>query len=90
MRSNGGVWPESQIESSRIHFANTDLREQGFTEDSVLIVNGKKYRMDENGNVHIPKGEPIVQGYNFIFPKKPSEWFMRGQAGITEPVLDQS
>ena len=67
---NGIPWPEGSIEQMRLSFATKDWRLDGCTADSVFIINGKEYKMDENGHVNIPKGELVIWGYNVTVPKK--------------------
>ncbi|GHU47396.1 hypothetical protein FACS1894120_5380 [Clostridia bacterium] len=70
------------IESMRKSFATKDYRLEGCTEESVLTVNGKEYKMDEDGHFNIPYGEPVVWYYknndinnpNIIMPKEIGEW----------------
>jgi hypothetical protein len=47
-----------------------------------LVVNGKEYKIDENGHFNIPKGEPVAFHYidgdpanpNIIMPKEVAEF----------------
>lgn len=77
LEKDGSPWPEEQIENARAHFAEYDFRKDGCTADSVLIVNGKEYKMDENGHFNIPKGEPVVYSNGLVvFPKEIREYLL--------------
>jgi hypothetical protein len=43
---DGIVWPGEQSENARWCLANEDWRKSGCTSESVMIVNGKEYKMD--------------------------------------------
>jgi len=76
---NGHASYEDEIENARWGFNNKDWRKQGCTSESVLIVNGKEYKMDENGHFNVPKGEPVIyNGSKVIFPKEIGE-FLRAK-----------
>ncbi|MDR2157263.1 MAG: hypothetical protein LBO81_05740 [Clostridiales Family XIII bacterium] len=72
LAKDGTPWSEDQIESARNAWNNIDNRQwHGLTEDSVLIVNGKEYKMDENGRFNIPKGEPVIYSAGYVvFPEE--------------------
>jgi len=82
---NGTPWPEGQIEHNIFSFSVKDWRQDGCTADSVFLINGKEYKMDENGHINIPKGEPVIWGYNVTLPKEIAE-NLRRINGIPEPV----
>jgi hypothetical protein len=67
---DGIPYSEEQIENARRGWSAFDYRLQGCTEDSVLVVNGKEYKMDENGHFNIPKGEPVIWRQDMITPPK--------------------
>jgi hypothetical protein len=82
---DGTPWPEGSIEGFRSSFAIKDWRQDGCTADSVFIINGKEYRIDEKGHINIPKGEPVIWGYNVTVPKEIA-MHLRKINGIPEPV----
>ncbi|MDR1605071.1 MAG: hypothetical protein LBS10_09870 [Gracilibacteraceae bacterium] len=72
LTENGLGYDEEFIESIRLNFSTRDWRKEGCTEDSVLQVAGKEYKMDENGHFNIPKGEPVFWHYIDGDPSKPN------------------
>ena len=78
LEENGICWPEEQSENARQCFSEwIDWRTQGCTTESVLIVNGKEYKMDENGHFNIPKGEPVIYNSGMVvFPKEIREFLL--------------
>jgi hypothetical protein len=70
------------VEEMRNRFATYDYRLEGCTENSVLTVNGKEYKIDANGHFNIPDGEPVIWYYkngdatkpNIVMPKEIGEW----------------
>ncbi|UZQ48603.1 hypothetical protein [Clostridium kluyveri] len=53
---NGLIYPEYQVEAERRGFNQSNWFEYGYTKDSVFIVEGKEYKLDENGHLNIPEG----------------------------------
>ncbi|MFL0198244.1 hypothetical protein ACJDU8_22165 [Clostridium sp. WILCCON 0269] len=53
---NGLIYPEYQVEAERRAFSQSNWFEDGYTSNSVFIVDGKEYKLDENGHLNIPEG----------------------------------
>ncbi|WP_242833405.1 hypothetical protein [Clostridium sp. BL8] len=53
---NGLIYPEYQAEAERRYFTKANLFKSGFTKDSVFILEGKEYKLNENGSLDIPEG----------------------------------
>ncbi|WP_017413937.1 hypothetical protein [Clostridium tunisiense] len=53
---NGLIYPEYQAEAERRYFTKANLFKSGFTKDSVFIIEGKEYKLNENGSLDIPEG----------------------------------
>jgi hypothetical protein len=83
--NNGIQWSEKYIEETRLGMNKRDWREKGATADSVFLVNGKEYKIDDNGHLNIPKGEPVIYVETVVFPKEVSE-FMRQKSNFDQKV----
>jgi hypothetical protein len=84
---DGIPFSEEEIENVRMLWNTRDNRLEGCTEDSVLVVNGKEYKMDENGHFNIPKGEPVIWYKDMIIPpKEMAEW---RRAQTTKPLEER-
>jgi hypothetical protein len=76
-----------------MRFNTFDWRTRGCTEDSVLVVHGKEYKMDENGHFNIPKGEPVAWfisasgSPNIVMPKEVAEF---GRAQTAKLLADRA
>lgn len=69
MLDNGSIYSEHQVEAERSFYNETDLiKNAGFTKDAVCIIDGKEYKIDENGHFNIPKGVRCV-AENMIIKK---------------------
>ena len=89
LEEDGTPWPEYQVEAAREAWTTGDHRVlHGLTEGAVLIVNGKEYVMNENGNFDIPKGEPVIYSNGMVvFPKEIGE-YMRAKYNWPEPTAE--
>ena len=89
LEEDGTPWPEYQVESAREAWTTGDHRIlSGLTEGAVLVVNGKEYVMNENGNFDIPKGEPVIYRSGLVvIPKEISE-YMRAKYNWPEPTAE--
>jgi hypothetical protein len=43
-------------EAHRFAFNNTNFLEDGYTKESVFKIDGKEYKLNENGKLNIPEG----------------------------------
>ncbi|AJA46870.1 hypothetical protein CPAST_c07700 [Clostridium pasteurianum DSM 525 = ATCC 6013] len=60
MLDNGIIYPEYQVEDQRGGFNQRNWFKDGYTENSSFIVDGKEYKLDENGHLNIPEGTACV------------------------------
>lgn len=60
MLKDGTLYPESQIESRRNDLNSKDWLKNGYTKNSKFIIDGKEYKLDENGRLNIPKGTACI------------------------------
>jgi hypothetical protein len=86
--SNGIQHSEKQSESARRCMNNKDWRQDGVTADSVFLINGKEYKIDDRGHLNIPAGEPVIYGTTVVFPKEIGE-FMRQKSNTSATHFDQ-
>jgi hypothetical protein len=56
MLDNGLIYPEYQVEAERRGFNERNWFKDGYTRNSAFIVEGKEYKLDENGHLNIPEG----------------------------------
>ncbi|MBE6049348.1 MAG: hypothetical protein E7214_01460 [Clostridium sp.] len=69
MLDNGSIYSERQVEAERAFYNQTDLiKNSGFTKDSVILIDGKEYKIGEDGHFNIPKGVRCV-AENMIIKK---------------------
>ncbi|MGO5065324.1 hypothetical protein FDF31_12060 [Clostridium sporogenes] len=60
MLDDGDIYPAYQVEAERNGINKRDWFRDGFTKDSKFILDGKEYKLDDEGHLHIPKGEGCV------------------------------
>lgn len=60
MLDDGDIYPEYQIEAERNGINKSNWFKDGYTKDSKFILDGKEYKLDDEGHLHIPKGEGCV------------------------------
>ncbi|WP_163195770.1 hypothetical protein [Clostridium thermarum] len=53
---NGLIYPQYQVEAERRAFNGLNWFNEGYTRDSVFTIEGKDYKLDENGHLNIPEG----------------------------------
>lgn len=69
MLDNGSIYSEHQVEAERSFYNETDLiKNAGFSKDAVCIIDGKEYKINEEGHFNIPKGVRCV-AENMIIKK---------------------
>ena len=56
MLDDGTIYPEYQVEAHRGALNTENYFKEGYTKDSVFIIDGKEYKLDDNGHLHVPKG----------------------------------
>lgn len=64
MLDDGTIYPQYDIEATRGAFNTRNWFNDGYTKDSLFIVDGKEYKLDNNGRLHIPEGTGCVMGKN--------------------------
>jgi hypothetical protein len=77
--NNGIQWSEQHSENARWVMNNRDWRKAGATEDTVFLVNGNEYKIDNNGRLNILEGEPVIYGETVVFPKELGEYMRQKQ-----------
>ncbi|EJO5349162.1 hypothetical protein NRP93_003320 [Clostridium botulinum] len=60
MQDDGIISGEYDIEATRNGVNDRDWFRDGYTKDSKFILDGKEYKLDDEGHLHIPKGEGVV------------------------------
>ncbi len=60
MLDDGDIYPAYQVEAERNGINNRDWFGDGYTKDSKFILDGKEYKLDDEGHLHIQKGEGCV------------------------------
>jgi hypothetical protein len=60
MLDDGTIYPEYQVEAHRGFFNNYNFFNDGYTKDSVFVIDGKDYKLDDTGHLHIPEGTGCV------------------------------
>lgn len=60
MLDDGTIYPEYDVEATRGAFNTRNWFNEGYTKDSLFIIDGKEYKLDDNGHVHIPEGTGCV------------------------------
>ncbi|WP_341480155.1 hypothetical protein [Clostridium tyrobutyricum] len=60
LTNSGLIYPEYQVEAERQAWAERNWFEDGFTKDSKFILEGKEYRLDQDGHLNIPSGTASV------------------------------
>jgi hypothetical protein len=60
MLDNGGIYSEYQIEAHRAALNTINYFKEGYTKDSVFIIDGREYKLDDNGHLHVPEGVVCV------------------------------
>lgn len=53
---NGLIYPEYQVEAERRAFNKYNWFKDGYTRASTFIIEGKEYKLDENGHLNVPEG----------------------------------
>lgn len=59
---NGLIYPEYQVEAERRGFNIRNWFKDGYTRDSTFIIEGKEYKLDENGHLNVPDGVGCLMG----------------------------
>ncbi len=57
---SGSLYPEHQVEAIRKGFNHSNWFKDGYTKESKFIVDGKEYKLDDQGHLNIPKGEAFL------------------------------
>lgn len=60
MLDDGTVFPEYQVKAELGAFNTRNWFNDGYTKDSRFIIDGKEYKLDDNGRLHIPEGTGCV------------------------------
>ncbi|MCW6109005.1 hypothetical protein CF065_09825 [Clostridium sporogenes] len=60
MLDDGDIYPAYQVEAERNGINESNWFKDGYTKDSKFILDGKEYKLDDEGHLHIPKGEGCV------------------------------
>lgn len=60
MLDDGTIFPEYQVKAELGAFNTRNWFNDGYTKDSIFIIDGKEYKLDDNGHVHIPEGTGCV------------------------------
>ena len=69
MLDNGSIYSEHQVEAERSYYNKTDLiKNAGFTKNATILIDGKEYKISEDGHFNIPKGARCV-AENMIIKK---------------------
>lgn len=56
MLDDGTIYPEYQVEATRLGFNMCNFFDEGYTKESIFIVDGQEYKLDDTGHLHIPEG----------------------------------
>ncbi len=60
MLDDGDIYPAYQVEAEKNGVNKSNWSKDGYTKDSKFILDGKEYKLDDEGHLHIPKGEGCV------------------------------
>lgn len=60
MLDDGTIYPEYQVEAHRQGFNQTNWFKDGYTKNSSFLIDGKEYKLDDNGHLNIPEGTATV------------------------------
>lgn len=56
MLEDGTIYPEYQVEAQRNALNANNWLKEGYEKDSVFIIDGKEYELDDSGHLNIPEG----------------------------------
>ncbi|AJA49389.1 hypothetical protein CPAST_c33230 [Clostridium pasteurianum DSM 525 = ATCC 6013] len=56
LTDNGLIYPEYQVEAERRAFNQVNWFKDGYTSNSVFVIEGKEYKLDGNGHLNVPEG----------------------------------
>ena len=60
MTDTGILYPQYQVDSTRQALNTIDFSKEGYTKDSVFTIEGKDFKLDDNGHLNVPEGTATV------------------------------
>ena len=60
MTDNGTLYPKYDVDATRQALNTIDFSKEGYTKDSVFTIDGKDYKLDDNGHLDVPEGTATV------------------------------